>query len=113
MLGDVFVDTAHAFVNGFLKELMKDGQVDRAMTEARNRVADRPDHWAPVLFTRLVDGRLWYTRGGRRAGRYALPGLAGGDQPDRGGLLRARPGLGAARALRRIAGATWRDGSPT
>lgn len=64
MLGDVFVDTAHAFLTGFFKELMRDGQVDRAMTEARNRVADRPDNWSPVLFTRLVDGRLWYARGG-------------------------------------------------
>jgi len=64
MLGDVYVETLQAFMPVFLAQLMKDGQVDRAMTEARNTVSARPDFWAPVLFTRLVDGRLWYDGGG-------------------------------------------------
>ncbi len=64
MLGDVYVETLQAFMPVFLAQLMKDGQVDRALTEARNAISARPDFWAPVLFTRLVDGRLWYDGGG-------------------------------------------------
>jgi hypothetical protein len=64
MLGDVYVETLQTFMPVFLAQLMKDGQVDRALTEARNAVSARPDFWAPVLFTRLVDGRLWYSVGG-------------------------------------------------
>ena len=44
----------------FFQELLRDGQIDRAMTEARFAVREHPDHWVPVLFTRLVTGRLWY-----------------------------------------------------
>jgi formylglycine-generating enzyme required for sulfatase activity len=42
-----------------LAELCRDVVVDRAMTAARSAVLNRPDWWMPVLFTRLLDGRLW------------------------------------------------------
>ena len=74
MLGDVYVETVQAFMPAFLAELMKDGQVDRALTEARNTVSARPDFWAPVLFTRLVDGRLWYAGGGTPGGTISSRG---------------------------------------
>jgi CHAT domain/SIR2-like domain len=69
MLGDVYVETVQTFMPAFLAELMKDGQVDRALAEARNTISARPDFWAPVLFTRLVDGVLWYDRGGGPGGK--------------------------------------------
>ena len=33
------------------------------MALARHAVRDRPDWWMPVLFMRLVSGRVWYTPG--------------------------------------------------
>src|SRR5262249_34458201 len=69
MLGDVYQETVHAFIPVFIHELLRDGQVDRAMSVARNAIRNRPDSWSPVLYTRVVDGRLWYPRGtGARAG---------------------------------------------
>jgi formylglycine-generating enzyme required for sulfatase activity len=59
MQGNVAMDTAAAFMSVFLRELRRDGQVDRAMAVARGAVQERPDWWMPVLFTRLTDGRLW------------------------------------------------------
>ncbi len=58
--GNVLQRTSGRFMQKFFEELRGDGQIDRAMTEARFAVRDQPDHWVPVLFTRLVTGRLWY-----------------------------------------------------
>ena len=60
MQGNVMQKTMAKFIPKFFCELSKDGQIDRAMTEARFEVRDQPDFWAPVLFTRLTTGRLWY-----------------------------------------------------
>ncbi len=59
MQGNLTMATAAAFMPQFLAELRRDGQVDRAMAVARSAVLQRPDWWMPVLFTRLIDGRLW------------------------------------------------------
>ncbi len=59
MQGNFTMSTAAAFVPVFLAELRRDGQVDRAMAVARSAVQARPDWWMPVLFTRLLDGRIW------------------------------------------------------
>ncbi len=59
MQGNLTMTTAAAFMPVFLRELRRDGQVDRAMAVARGAVRDRPDWWMPVLFTRVIDGRLW------------------------------------------------------
>jgi formylglycine-generating enzyme required for sulfatase activity len=59
MQGNLTMATAAAFMPLFLAELRRDGQVDRAITAARSAVLNRPDWWMPVLFTRLLDGRLW------------------------------------------------------
>ncbi len=59
MQGNLTMATAAAFMPLFLAELRRDGVVDRAMTAARSAVLNRPDWWMPVLFTRLLDGRLW------------------------------------------------------
>jgi hypothetical protein len=47
----------------FFRELVRDGQIDRAMTVARGAVRERMDRWMPALFLRLKSGRLWYEPG--------------------------------------------------
>jgi hypothetical protein len=59
MQGSISVDTVEQFMQPFFEQLLKDGQIDRAMAVARSQVLDRPDHWMPVLFLRLRDGRIW------------------------------------------------------
>lgn len=63
MQGRISMQTIERFVPVFFEELNRDGRIDRAMTQARRAVADRPDWWVPVLFTRLKSGRFWYTPG--------------------------------------------------
>ena len=41
----------------------ENGEIDRAASVARGTVRDAPDHWMPVLFSRLKSGRLWYVPG--------------------------------------------------
>jgi hypothetical protein len=59
MQGDISIKTIDAFMPVFLRELQRDGQIDRAMAVARGVVRERSDWWMPVLFMRLKDGRLW------------------------------------------------------
>lgn len=59
MQGNLTMTTAAAFMPVLLRELRRDGQVDRAVAVARGAVRERPDWWMPVLFTRLLDGRIW------------------------------------------------------
>jgi CHAT domain-containing protein/SIR2-like protein len=69
MQDKVSVQTVSRFMPVFFTELLRDGQIDRAMAVARGAVRDRPDGWIPVLFMRLKSGRIWY-----------VPGFAG-DRP--------------------------------
>jgi hypothetical protein len=66
MQGNILQPSLTLFLDTFFHELRRDGQIDRAMTVARWALRDQPDYWAPVLFTRLIDGRLWHDRGGGR-----------------------------------------------
>lgn len=63
MQGDVSVSTVSAFMPVFFRELLADGQIDRAVAVARGSVRDRVDWWVPALFMRLKSGRIWYTPG--------------------------------------------------
>jgi Arc/MetJ family transcription regulator len=63
MQGNIFMATAAAFMKRFFKELLADGQIDRAMAVARGEVRKADDAWMPVLFLRLRDGRIWYEPG--------------------------------------------------
>jgi hypothetical protein len=65
MHGEISVETVSAFMPVFFREVQRGGQIDRAMAIARAAVRDRPDHWMPVLFMRLRDGRIWYVPGFR------------------------------------------------
>jgi len=46
----------------FFRELLRDGQIDRAVAVARSAVSDRPDFWMPVLFMRLKNGCIWHAQ---------------------------------------------------
>lgn len=48
-----------ALTGTFFRELLDDGQIDRAMAMARASVADRADAMRPILFLRLRRGCLW------------------------------------------------------
>jgi hypothetical protein len=65
MQGKITMETAKTFMSEFFQELMKDGQIDRAMAVARGAVVNdkRPDYWKPALFLRLLSGSLWYAAG--------------------------------------------------
>ena len=63
MQDDLLMSTAAKFMPKFFTELLKDGQIDRALSVARGMVREQPDWWVPALFMRLKSGRLWYTPG--------------------------------------------------
>jgi hypothetical protein len=63
MQGYITIETVEQMMPTFFTELLRDGQVDRALAVTRAKVRTRPDFWMPALFTRLTLGRLWYTPG--------------------------------------------------
>ncbi|WP_322493987.1 CHAT domain-containing protein [Chloroflexus sp.] len=63
MQGNVSMRLTERFVPAFCKELLHDGVIDAAMALARGAVRDLPDHWMPVLYSRLKSGRIWYVPG--------------------------------------------------
>ena len=63
MQGTISMATVEQMMPTLFAELLRDGQIDRALAVARARVHSRPDFWMPALFTRLTLGRLWYTPG--------------------------------------------------
>ena len=65
----VSMGTAERFLPLFFRELQRDGVVDRALAAARRDVAGRPDAWAPVLYLRLADGRLFAAQAAPRRRR--------------------------------------------
>ncbi len=63
MQGNISMETNATFMPTFFREVMRDGQIDRAMAVARSSVSHRPDSWMPVLIMRLKSGRIWYVPG--------------------------------------------------
>ncbi|MCX6629881.1 MAG: CHAT domain-containing protein [Candidatus Solibacter sp.] len=63
MRGNISIDTEAQFMPEFFRELVRDGQIDRAVSVARRTVRARSDFWVPVLYMRLRHGRLWYVSG--------------------------------------------------
>lgn len=59
MQGRIGVESALRFLTRLFTELVRDGQIDRAVAVARSDIRDRADWWMPVLFMRLKTGRLW------------------------------------------------------
>jgi hypothetical protein len=65
MQGFITMATVEKLMPAFFGELLRDGQIDRALAAARGKVRERADAWMPALYTRLTAGRLWYTPGFR------------------------------------------------
>jgi hypothetical protein len=65
MQGQISMATIAQFMPAFFDALQREGHIDRAVAVARGIVRERPDHWMPVLFTRLKSGRIWYVPGFR------------------------------------------------
>jgi len=63
MQGQIDMETVKAAMPVFFSELVKDGQIDRAMAAARNASKRFTDSWMPALFLRLKNGRIWYEPG--------------------------------------------------
>ncbi|HYI09917.1 MAG TPA: CHAT domain-containing protein [Thermoanaerobaculia bacterium] len=59
MQGDVSLITASTFLEVFFDHLRQHGEVDWAAAVARRAVKDKHDAWMPVLYMRLLHGRLW------------------------------------------------------
>lgn len=63
MQGKITMETVKRAMPVFFKELLVDGQIDRAMAVARGTVRERDDNWMPALYLRLKGGRIWYEPG--------------------------------------------------
>jgi hypothetical protein len=83
MQGNITMETAQRFVPAFFRELNVHGMVDLAVADARSTVADRPDWWMPVLYSRLRRGRAWYkpefADGGDRVFRVLIDAIDDGE----------------------------------
>jgi CHAT domain len=64
MQGFITIETAQTFTNRLFAELCVDGQVDRAVAEARASAFNqgRKDYWMPVLFSSSRSGCLFRPR---------------------------------------------------
>ena len=63
MQGPIGMDTIELFLPTMFKELLDHGIIDLAVARARKVVQAQQDWWAPVLYSRLKSGRLWYAPG--------------------------------------------------
>jgi hypothetical protein len=65
MQGNIFMRSVEVMMPAFFQELVRSGQVERAMAVARGRLRIQVDplvrgQWrVPVLFSRLKDGQIW------------------------------------------------------
>ncbi len=60
MQGKISMATVEKMMPVFFRELLADGQIDRALAVARGAVRERDDSWMPALYLRLKRGRIWY-----------------------------------------------------
>lgn len=63
MQGKISMETVKRAMPVFFTELLKDGQIDRALAVARGTIREQVDGWIPALFLRLKNGRIWYEPG--------------------------------------------------
>ncbi len=59
MQGNISQATIATMMPIFFRELLRDGQIDRALAAARSAVLNCPDWWMPIMLLRVRDGRLW------------------------------------------------------
>ncbi|MCP4654877.1 MAG: SUMF1/EgtB/PvdO family nonheme iron enzyme [bacterium] len=84
MQGRITVQTVAKAMPVFFRELLRDGQIDRALAVARGAVRECHDAWMPALYLRLKRGCIWRQPGsdGEEEARRPAPGVP---------LLRAWP----------------------
>lgn len=63
MQSTIALETQAAFAPTFFRELARHGQVDLALSDARQQLAAFHDWWVPVLFTRQRQAKIWYVPG--------------------------------------------------
>lgn len=65
MQDNIKMETVRRFIPEFFKDLVRHGQVDKAIAVARSltHAAGCSDWWVPVLYVRLRGGCLWYEPG--------------------------------------------------
>ncbi len=68
MQGKITIHTVESFMPTFFRQLQQDGQIDRAVAEARGVVRTHGDWWMPVLFMRVREGRMWQEDSGKGNG---------------------------------------------
>jgi hypothetical protein len=106
MQGQITMATVAQMMPVFFRELLRDGQIDRALAAARGAVQGRERRTGCRPCTRrLTGGRMWYT-----------PGFRGGDSQEVwraccGRCARARSCRSSARACSRRPAAPARDGA--
>lgn len=59
MRGQISIAAVGSLLPTLIRELLDDGQIDRALAAARRSAAEHADWWRPTLIMRLKDGRLW------------------------------------------------------
>jgi hypothetical protein len=123
MQGNLSMETEARFMPVLFRELLRDGQIDRAVALARGAVRERHDYWIPVLFQRLRSGRLWFAPEGGVPGGFQFISYSQQDTPwarwiawqmEREGFATAlqasgfRPGAAAIGSLRKAYAASQR-----
>lgn len=75
MHGNVTTNTVKLFMSAFFGRLRETGSLHEAVLRGRQAVGaeNRPDWWAPVLFTRLRSGRVWFEPGFRASRSHRWP----------------------------------------
>ncbi|MEI7770324.1 MAG: CHAT domain-containing protein [Chloroflexales bacterium] len=59
MHGSISMMAVARIMPAFLRDLQREGLIDRALASARAGARDLNDWWRPVLYSRLRDGRIW------------------------------------------------------
>ena len=63
MHGNVTTATVEHFMPRFFEQLQATGSLHEALSAGRYAIRNQPDWWAPVLFTRLRSGQIWFRYG--------------------------------------------------
>ena len=82
MQSKILLSTVVKFMPVFFEEMLKDGQIESALAQARSSVHPIPtDWWVPVLYSRLADGCLFAGEEGKQPEYHANPLPPRGDLP--------------------------------
>ncbi len=91
MQAQISVQTITGLMPVFFRELLRDGQIDRALAAARGAVRDRHDAWMPALCLRLKRGCIWQEPDTGRGRDEAVSGATEAAEPETVLTLRTWP----------------------